>query len=284
MSEILNILDTLKYIEIETCSACTRTCQWCFFGNYKNRRPNANKFLETVYIKKIVDELDSINYHGTIALYSINEPLLDDRIRSGKLISHIKNRLGDKVKINIITNGDLLTLDMIKIMYMMGLDNLLISCYDDKGYNSALIFKENMDQITVLDQRRYRNGEWESNRAGTINSVHNKMPDDVNQYNSCYMPFFRVVIGWDGEIRICPHDIIGVKRIGNIKRNDLFDLLLSKEMNKFRYRLVNDRYNTEPCKSCNVDGSIRYMLEHMNDLNEVKSIVKALNSGFIVAE
>lgn len=46
----MNIFDTLKYIEIETHSACTRECPWCLFGAYPDFRPSEQTFLDTEYI------------------------------------------------------------------------------------------------------------------------------------------------------------------------------------------------------------------------------------------
>jgi len=271
---MLDIEKDLKYIEIETCSSCTRTCKWCSFGNFNDFRNFENKLLETKYIIKIFEELKERKFNGKVAFYSINEPLLDERITSGKLISMCKDFLKEEVYISIITNGDLLELQVINNLYDAGLDQLIVSIYDDYTYNKIFNYKKSYNDIKILDQRRYNIGQWEYNRAGAIDCINKPK----STYNSCYMPFFRTVVGWDGEVRICPHETLNKLRFGNIKHEKLFDILTKKEFMNFRETLVNRRETLSPCKDCNVDGSLEYMLEHITgiytqDLNRYKNLI-----------
>lgn len=269
---MFDINKSLKYIEIETCSNCTRACKWCLFGKYDNFRGKTNKYLETKYILSIFKDLNELDFNGTIAFHSINEPLLDERISSGHLIKLCKEHLKD-ANIRIITNGDLLETDILENLYCAGLDKLSVSCYDDHTYKKVSGFKEKYADINILDQRRYNLGRWESNRAGTIEMV---MTSKI-QYNSCFMPFFRTVIGWDGEIRLCCHEAMGVIKFGNIKKENLTTILNKEVFIKYREELVNNRKNLYPCNKCNVNGSLNYMLEHMNEKREVMDILRLIN-------
>jgi 2-iminoacetate synthase ThiH len=94
-----------NYLEIETCSLCNRTCPWCLFGQLPNFRGDQLQFLDTFYIEKILSELNQNRFKGVISLYSMNEPLLDERIKNGYLFQLCRNILTDTdVKIKINTN------------------------------------------------------------------------------------------------------------------------------------------------------------------------------------
>jgi radical SAM protein with 4Fe4S-binding SPASM domain len=265
----VDIYRTLKYIEVETCSACTRKCKWCLHGNKNLIRKNQNIYLETEYIKKVYNELHSMGFNGTIALYSINEPLMDERIRNGELIKMCKTVFEKKINVVIITNADLLDYSVIEKMFQAGLDKLSISCYSNSDYEKALNFKINGYNIEILDQRRFLTGKWESNRAGAIE-------DSKLQNNSscCYAPFFRTVIGWDGGIRICPHEMLGVNKIGNIKEEKLSDILIKEEYIQFRRKLLVNRNDVNPCSKCNLEGGLEYSLGHLNSVTEIKDVIK----------
>lgn len=64
-----------------------------------------------------------------IALFSINEPLLDERILNGKLIRDCKTVFQEQVLVGLTTNGDLLTPTVADMLFESGLDILKISCY-----------------------------------------------------------------------------------------------------------------------------------------------------------
>lgn len=263
------IRESLKYVEIETCNQCTRTCSWCLFGVKENDRGKL-KLLDQQVIFNVFNGLKRIGFSGTVALYGINEPLLDWRITSGLLISKAREILGSEVCLSLTTNGDLLNLDVIRILFEAGLDSLSISCYEEDSLRKANKFAQNEQRIKVLDQRRYHDGLWESNRAGFLTK------DTVKKYEGCTMPYFRTVIGWNGELRICPHEMTGVISIGNIYEKDFIDVLESERYELVRKKILTCRQEVCSCKQCNIDGSLKYAISHLNRKCEAKSIINLL--------
>ena len=70
-----------KYVEIvniETSTKCNRKCLYCPLSEYE-RGKNQN-YMEEELFNKIISDLASINYRGTISLNIYNEPLLDKTI------------------------------------------------------------------------------------------------------------------------------------------------------------------------------------------------------------
>lgn len=255
----MDIINSLRYIEIETCSNCTRSCKWCLFGAYPGFRPLKNTLLETDTIVTVLEDLKRIGFHGLIALYSINEPLLDPRIRSGELISLVRSILSEKVTISITTNGDLLDRQTSQLLFSCGLSRLKISCYDNASIEKAKIIQAEFNHVVILDQRRYLQGAFESNRGGSINSLRN-----LNIcFGTCFMPSFRSVIGWDGNVRICPHEMLGRIVLGNVYEKNLSEILTDERNTALRYKIRTNRKNIFPCNLCNIDGNESYMRKHM---------------------
>lgn len=102
----MSIFQTLCYVEIETVSACTRSCPWCLFGAYPDFRSAQEQYLDTEVIYNVFRSLKRNGFRGMIALFSINEPLLDERIRGGRLISDCKRIFDGQVLVGLTTTKD----------------------------------------------------------------------------------------------------------------------------------------------------------------------------------
>lgn len=243
-------ISMLNYIELETCNICNRSCPWCFFGNKDEFRNRKQEYLDTYYIKKLLEELREHSYSGIISLFSVNEPLLDVRIRDGTLIRLCRNILNEKARINIVTNGDFLTDEVLCTMINAGLDLLNISCYDDEMLIKARTFYKTYNKQVKFTIYDYRRPESFNNRAGNV-----PVGGEYNQTHSiCMSPLFTSVIGWDGEIRLCCNDVLGEVKFGNIKNQNLYDILNSRKMKEYRKIITKDRNQVFPCNKCNFIG------------------------------
>lgn len=241
-----------NYLEIETCSLCNRKCPWCLFGQLPNFRGDKLQFLDTVYIEKILNELNQNQFKGVISLYSMNEPLLDERIKDGSLFRLCRNILSNTdVKIKINTNGSLLD-DGIMKMFDSGLDNMYISCYDENMLNKAKSLQKKYASIVVLDYTNEKANILKFNRAGSIKSYSGFVTENKK---SCTLPLFSSVIGFDGEVRLCCNDALGQIKLGNIKNENLYDILNGKEMKKLRNKILINKEEVFPCDICNFEES-----------------------------
>lgn len=261
----MNPFEKLRYIEIETHSACTRKCNWCLFGAHPNFRPKKQQFLEDEYILSILYDLKENGFHGVIGFFSINEPLLDLRIADGSLFRKSKQILGNNVLASITTNGDLLNKEQVPRLFESGLDFMKISCYETERYEELSHFYKDNSRIIVLNQTRYNWGEYESNRGGSLSTSLL-----VTNHNSCYFPQYRIAIGWDGEVRICYHDILQRIKLGNVKYSLLSSILNSKQYVQLVYDIQHSRQSVFPCSICNVHG------DEKKFLNSNEAILKQL--------
>ena len=113
-------------IEIETINRCNGTCSFCPVNRNVDTR-EFKKMPEELF-NKIIQELKEINYSGSVALYSNNEPLLDKRIYEFARIT--REELPNSY-IYMFTNGTLI--DMDKFLELMKyLDLLVIDNYTDE--------------------------------------------------------------------------------------------------------------------------------------------------------
>jgi len=246
-----NLNRMLEYVEIETCNLCTRRCPWCLYGQVKGFADRPFEKLETSYIEKVLYELRDNNFKGTVSFYSMNEPLLDDRIVDGSLIRLCKKILGDSVKIKLNTNADLLTEEILKGLKEAGLDFASISCYDVEVLNRIKEYYYKYKGVNCRDYTSENRGKLKYNRAGSIDSI-----TDLQNTNftSCHMPYYTTIIGYNGKVRLCAFDSLGQVEIGNIKEHSLFDILNSDRMKKLRKEILNNRMNTAPCNKCNFNN------------------------------
>lgn len=251
----MNPFDKIRYIEIETHSSCTRNCSWCLFGAYPNFRPKNQSFLEDKYIDKVFIDLRENGFRGIIGLFSINEPLMDSRIVNGSLFERCKRILGNHALTTITTNGDLLSSELIMRLFKCGLDFIKISCYETDRYERLSLKYMNDSRITVLDQTRYNFGKYESNRGGSLVAPHPAI-----KMESCFFPQYRLAIGWDGEVRVCYHDVLQRIKIGNIKTSLLSSILSSSQYIQLIQEIQYSRQSVFPCSICNVCGNEKKFL------------------------
>lgn len=250
----------LTYLEIETCSMCNRTCPWCLFGQIPDFRGSEQRFLDTAYIEKVLVELKHNEYKGIIAFHSMNEPLMDERITDGTIFQLCRKILGfNDVKIRVNTNGVLLSNEIITKMLSSGLERIYISCYDGSMLDKALTLKGKYEEIVVLDFTGERASLLKYNRAGSIKSEYE--PERSSAAKTCKFPIFSSVVGFDGEIRLCCDDPLRQIELGNIKNENLYDVLNSKRACELRNKIVIDRNSVFPCNVCNFTETSNYSFD-----------------------
>lgn len=249
----------LNYLEIETCNLCNRKCPWCLFGQLPNFRGDKLQFLDTDYIEKIFHELNQNQFKGIISFYSMNEPLLDERIMNGSIFRLCRKILSyDSVKTKIHTNGILLNNKNIKEMLKSGLDKIFVSCYDVDMIHKIENLKNEYEEIEILDYTNENRNVLKYNRAGCIKSYNAFVAENKK---TCPLPIFSSVIGFDGEIRICCNDSLGQVKIGNIKAENLFSILNSDKINKLRNKIITNREAVFPCNVCNFEEVPDYSMD-----------------------
>ena len=244
--------------EISNSGMCNRKCSFCprSAPDFKH----VSEFISQELFHKIIDELSIHDYSGTILFSGYVEPLLHKRIFSD--LKYARKKLPN-VNLELITNGDPLNESRTKKLFEVGLSVLLISAYD--GPEQVLEFKNMMNRLQI-DKKKYiiRNryygadkdfGITLSNRAGNlVNSEYKISPLKQPLHKPCNYPFYTFFIDYNGDVQMCSHDWGKKMILGNLNKNTINEIWVSKKFEFMRQKLFKGDRNFSPCNVCDVKG------------------------------
>ena len=241
-----NINDTFTVIDIETIALCNRGKTSCESYCPVSIIERKNSYMDEGVYYKIVDELASINFNGSIRHHFYSEPLLDKRLV--KFVKYARENC-PKAEILIKSNGDYLTYEKYKELIEAGVSKFKITQYD--GYfqkNIVDIFLElNKEErkifiVRVLKEFYENRGMYEREDNGWI----------LNEV--CDFPLNQMFITSDGDAVVCPNDYDGKEVIlGNVNQKNLIDIWRSDDYLNIRKHMKqgNRRVLGELCVGCN---------------------------------
>jgi MoaA/NifB/PqqE/SkfB family radical SAM enzyme len=247
-------------IEISESGTCNRVCSFC--PRSDPSYPDEKKFISKKLVEKLTNELRQLDYSGLILFSGFVEPLLDKKIYSH--IKFIKDNLPTS-RIELVTNGDVLNVSRLKLLFDSGLSTLLISVYD--GPEEADVFQRMCMEADLLpDQYVIRHrylpkennfGITLNNRSGMMSNAEFAIPSVSEPLNEpCYYPHYTFFIDYLGDVLICPHDW-GKKRIaGNLLRESFIDIWAGKVFSFARDQLGKGSRALLPCSLCDVKGTL----------------------------
>lgn len=225
-----------EIIEVNSTELCNRICSFCPRGS---GYPNLNKNLSVEDASILYHKLIEFNYKGNFHITGSGEPTLNPNfVKIVKIFRQNKN-----LKIKMTTNGDYI--GKKDFSYFQYFDEIRISIYDnDDRYEYV---KKMTKEYNVDIRKQYKNYDKFNNCGGWF-------PVDNLIDKTCYIPFYRMQIDWNLDIRLCCHDWKEKKVIGNLKNNTLHDLWYDA-FKQIRYELINNnRTNLSPCNKCSVNG------------------------------
>jgi radical SAM protein with 4Fe4S-binding SPASM domain len=242
------------WIELSLIDVCNRKCTFCPKADEKVA-PDTFQKMSRKIIDEIHDQLLEIHFDGTISLCGYGEPLLH------KDISYIIKKLSNVSKVEVITNGDVLSPKRLQELYISDVSKVLVSMYD--GPEQIKKFKEMTkkanvpEDIIILRDRWYDKyndfGVKLTNRAGTINTGDQ---EKVGTYQNCFYPTYQMLIDWNGNVYLCPQDWQRKVSMGNIMQETIFQVWTGKTITDYRKNLLSGKRCSGPCKSCNADGTL----------------------------
>lgn len=215
--------------------------------------PNQPLNMPVGLAQKIGDELREMDYGGAIALCGYGEPLLHPRI-----VDIVEALSG--LHVEIVTNGDRLSYDLIRALIEAGTKYFIVSCYDGPHQLPLIdaLFREagyGAEYYTKRD--RWHGPEQEyglklTNRAGMITS--GPQPP-VDPTHACFYPSYQLSIDWQGDVLLCVQDWNRRVKFGNVNTQTLWSAWTSKAMHKRRMALINGHRCDAPCNGCNCEGT-----------------------------
>ncbi len=290
-----------SHIEVEIGTFCNRSCSWC--PNKYSERGQKKEFISEVLWLKILDELKAIDYKGDFCFHNYNEPLVDPTILTK--LNQAKSRI-PKAKLIIYSNGDYLTLDLLKSLNIAGLTNLIITLYpSDSSVNKTKTIEEFCSQLNLENHTQL----IRSKKVKEIKSVYRNIQilvryPDISSFNNrgesvelkslysknvrtkpCYSSHFSASIDYLGNLKMCcnVYDSNSSKNepyiIGNLQDQSLYSLWNSEKLELIRNQLFSADFSKLPiCRSCKrteLDNS----LADDSSSDEVISMIRVLRKS-----
>lgn len=250
----------MSVVEISNSGMCNRKCSFC-----PRSDPNyldVNEFISKSLHTKIFTELAELKFKGMVIYSGYVEPLLDKKIYES--ISEARKLLPE-AQIELITNGDVLNLERTKKLFESGLSTLLISVYDGPKeernfYKICTELNLRKDQYVIRNRYKPQSKNFGlnlSNRSGNLkNAEFSVEPLKQSLIQKCNYPAYTFFIDYNGDVQMCSHDWGKEYVLGNLKKEKILDIWKNKKYELARKQLLNSNRNFNPCKKCDVDGSL----------------------------
>lgn len=248
-------------IEFNLSGLCNRVCVFCprvdpaIF-------PNINEHLPLELYEKTMKELAEVDYDGMILFSGFGEPLLYKQVEP---LIEMSKRYCPNVRNEMVTNGDLVTVDRLKSLFDSGLNTLLISMYDgpeQEEYFTNMRIEAGLAEEQIMLRKRWLPPEQNYgitlvNRAGMV-----EIPEvgigalAEPMARRCFYPFYQVVVDYDGAVLLCTHDWGKKLIVGNLNNESIHELWDSPKIQKVRMDLAKADRSSSPCNLCDVDGTM----------------------------
>lgn len=265
----------VRVVNLGTSSYCNRKCFYCPVKLTDN---DSNEHMADDVFNVILSDLKKINYKYKINLNAYNEPLADDSIY--EFIYRLKD-VAPMSNIVCNSNGDYVTLDVLKKLQEAGLSALHITLhtpkdvelYDDmermdclekfyKRLGISMQIEEHLKNRFIKTQFQVSNltvRVWTQNfnvlgvsRGGTVKHL---VKTEKRTW-PCARPFREIVINHDGHCYPCcnifsPLDEGRKFSVGTVANSgSIFNLYVSSKLVGFRHGLFGYGEKHSPCDTC----------------------------------
>ena len=271
------------YLQIEPSSICNYRCVFCFETDktFTNKKKGFMGKIDKNLFKNIIDQI-----HGNvefISLASRGEPLANPDIP--EMLEYCSNKF---LNLKINTNASLLDEKKTHAILAGGVKTLVFSAdaADEKLYSELRVngnlkkVLKNIEKFQNIREKQYSKNsiitrvsgvkfndkqnfdEMIKLWSGLVDQVafvdynpwensYQKPSNDIQE--PCSDLWRRMFIWWDGKINPCDVDYKSLLSVGNIKENNISNLWLSEDYNRYREEHLNsNRKKIKPCNSCTV--------------------------------
>lgn len=244
---LFNKNDLFSHVEIETVNRCNGYCDFCPVS--KNQEQREYFEMPDSLFQNIIEQLAEINYSGRLALFSNNEPFLDDKIIERH--QYAREKLPN-TRMHLFTNGTLLTVDkFVKIMQY--LDELVIDNYQqelkllrpcEEIYEYCKEHPEYSRKVTIVLRKPH---EILTTRGGDAPNRKEKISYGDAR---CVLPFKQLIIRPDGKISLCCNDPLGKVTLGDLTKDKILDVWYNDAFKGVRECLYHGRKSLTHCEYC----------------------------------
>ncbi|MDX2027207.1 MAG: SPASM domain-containing protein [Alphaproteobacteria bacterium] len=256
IDESANPSEPLRRIEFNITELCNRTCWFCPRSDHKIYK-NRGLHMPIEVAMRINGELMTQHWRDqnlNLSFAGFGEPLLHKQ----HLEVFAAVTKGGMHRSEIITNGDFLNHAKIEEIYKAGIERIVVNNYEsaERGEHYRELFSDRPREKYHIRDNYEGNMQLNlTNRAGSAVNVENAVT--LPRHRACFIPFYSLVIDWNGDAILCGNDWQRQGLSGlNIMQRSLLDIWQSTELQAFRDMLMRDRRDTSPCNACDIDGQM----------------------------
>ena len=258
-----------SWIEFNLSGSCNRRCDFCPWSNPEWRSShfqnvtdnNGILHLPTEVYEGVMKDLNKVGFKGGIIYSGFSESFLYKHLEE---VIKISKEQCPESRIEMITDGDFLTIDKLNAVFEAGLTRLDVSIYD--GPDKVKPFEDLRVEAGLTKEQFHIRERWYApeehfgisglnNRAGaSIMSEINVNKLDTPLKLKCFYPFYQIMVDFDGAVLLCNNDWDKRLILGNVKETPILDIWNSKKYKDVRENLANANRNHSPCNRCDVNG------------------------------
>lgn len=242
----LLILNWLKYrewnfpvtIAIETNAHCNRRCYYC----PQSVSPTKPKTIQPHVYDRILDRVAELGWSGILDFHFFGEPLLNKNL---EWLVHQARRQCPKAVLEILSNGDALTVERTQSLIDAGIDKFIITRHPP--------FKPEWDTRIIYVQRRfprhvfYRTIEDNPlvNRTGMVKP---KVSFDFS--HGCFQASRHLQIDIEGKYVFCCSDYEKRHLMGDVFQHDILQAWNHPAYKAARKSVERGQPVLDVCKAC----------------------------------
>ena len=200
-------------VEISESGTCNRSCVFC--PRSDPDYPNVKEFLESRLLEKLGRQLNEAGFNGLVIFSGFVEPMLDKKIY--EKVALIREILTES-RIELITNGDVLSQARIRHLIDSGLSTLLISVYDgkqDAERFQGMCENAGLEGHQFVIRHRYLAPDQDygitmSNRGGMMDSTeHVRLALEESLCESCFYLSYTFFMDYQVSVGSCEEGLGG---------------------------------------------------------------------------
>jgi len=271
------VADFPLHLDVESTNACNLRCIMCDRNWMKEKIGNIDWNLFT----KVIDE--AAKYHLPSVKFNYRgEPLLHPDI--AKMVKYVKEKGILEVQFN--TNGLLLDEKKAEELIDAGLDRIIFSfdgatkeTYEKirRGSNYETVvaniknlvklrnkkgLKRPLVRIQMVRMAENKNEVEDfirmwlpiANRLAVNNERNLSRAKKKLEHFPCSQIWQRLMICWDGEVRMCCGDWYGEVVLGNVKETSVYDIWHGEKLNQIRKLHIERNFDKIPiCARCKIN-------------------------------
>ncbi len=238
-----------NHVEIETINRCNGNCSFCPVSKENDSREY--HVMPQELFEGIIDQLAEIDYTGKLALFSNNEPFLDETIIAKH--KYARKKL-PYARMHLFTNGTLLTVEkfaeIIKYLDEFVIDNyqqelkLIKPCREIVEYCKD--HPELKEKTTIVLRK---SNEILSSRGGDAPNRNDKVSYPKAK---CALPYKQLIIRPDGKVSLCCNDPLGKNTLADLTKETIMEAWNNQRFKEIRKCMYMGRGSWGNCLYCDV--------------------------------